>query len=434
MTTHLTADITLLRQSIAAACRGMFREPQGNLRHRYVTPGSATYATQLWDWDSWLSDIALQQIVRDGDAGLERDEALSYGRGCILNFLQYTHYGWAPIMIGQDTGDPDQVVPQNPLDHNMHKPVLAQHAAFLVREGGDAEWLREEFPRLQSIANSYTDHRSHRETGLTYWVDDHAIGVDDDPCTYGRPKRSSASIYLNTLLAQELGALAFISRKLGQLEAAATYDRKRQNLAEAINRWCWDERDGFYYSVDIDLEPYAQPEGRWALHMGAPRSWPCLIRRIGVWSGLLPLWAGIASPEQARRVVNGWLKDGGQLACPWGIRSLSPHEAMYDVRATGNPSSWRGPVWGVVNYLAARACLRYGFEAEARTIAERTIRLFARDMRRFGALHEYYEPESGEPLLNRGFQNWNYLALNLAAWLEGRPVVEEFTVLNKTHA
>ena len=42
------------------------------------------------------------------------------------------------------------------------------------------------------------------------------------------------------------------------------------------------------------------------------------------------------------------------------------------------------------------------------------------------ALHEYYLPDNGEPVLNKGFQNWNLLVLNMAAWLEGKPVVEEF--------
>ena len=45
---------------------------------------------------------------------------------------------------------------------------------------------------------------------------------------------------------------------------------------------------------------------------------------------------------------------------------------------------------------------------------------------RFGALHEYYLPDNGEPVLNRGFQNWNFLVLNMIAWMEGRPVVTEF--------
>ena len=48
-----------------------------------------------------------------------------------------------------------------------------------------------------------------------------------------------------------------------------------------------------------------------------------------------------------------------------------------------------------------------------------------RDIERYGAMHEYYQPENGEPILNRGFQNWNDLVLNMIAWLEGKtPVVE----------
>jgi putative isomerase len=101
-------------------------------------------------------------------------------------------------------------------------------------------------------------------------------------------------------------------------------------------------------------------------------------------------------------------------------------EKMYNVRASGNPSSWLGPIWGISNYLTFRGVVRYGLEREAHDLASKTINLLARDLERFGALHEYYQPENGEPILNRGFQNWNYLVLNMAAWLEGRPSVEEF--------
>lgn len=30
--------------------------------------------------------------------------------------------------------------------------------------------------------------------------------------------------------------------------------------------------------------------------------------------------------------------------------------------------------------------------------------MFGRDIERIGALHEYYQPENGEPVLNHGFQ------------------------------
>lgn len=43
-----------------------------------------------------------------------------------------------------------------------------------------------------------------------------------------------------------------------------------------------------------------------------------------------------------------------------------------------------------------------------------------------GALHEYYNPETGEPIMSKGFKNWNFLVLNMIAWLEERKAVVEF--------
>lgn len=99
---------------------------------------------------------------------------------------------------------------------------------------------------------------------------------------------------------------------------------------------------------------------------------------------------------------------------------------MYDVRASGNPSSWQGPVWICVNYFVFRGLLRYGYTEDARELAEKTVLLLGRDYERFGALHEYYMPDNDEPILNKGFQNWNLLVLNMAAWLDGKETVNEF--------
>ena len=109
-----------------------------------------------------------------------------------------------------------------------------------------------------------------------------------------------------------------------------------------------------------------------------------------------------------------------------GVRTLSKMEKMYSLRASANPSNWRGPVCGISNYMVFKGLLKYGYTTEAKELARKTVCLFGRDFEKNGALHEYYEPETGEPLLNKGFQNWNYLVINMAAWLEGRNVVEEY--------
>ena len=342
--------------------------------------------------------------------------------GAVLNFLEFGGMdGWIPILSGRDgPAKPDHLYEQN-----MHKPCLAQHAAFLIEaDGGDAEWLRSKFYYLQTFLNNYRNHHRH-SCGLYFWQTDMAIGVDNDPCTYYRPPRSSGAIYLNALMFKELEALSYLCRCLELGEIAEHYQKDADDLREAIRQHCWDERDGFFYSVDLNLLP-VEPKRTFGLHQGMPRDWPCLIQRIGVWSGFLALWAGLATAEQAERIVVGQYRDARTFNSPFGIRTLSRMEKMYNLRATGNPSSWLGPIWGISNYMVWRGLLNYGFRDDAEQLAAKTVQLFGRDLERFGMLHEYYQPENGEPILNPGFQNWNYLVLNMVEWLRGREPVAEF--------
>jgi putative isomerase len=412
----------LVEEKLSAEYAGMFREPGGALKHPFLTPGSDQYAEVLWDWDSWFSNIALRQILAKSGSVAEQDRARPYERGCVLNFLEFGGMdGWIPILSGR--GGPEK--PEHIYEHNMHKPCLAQHAAFLVQaDGGDAEWLRSKFYYLQAFLNNYRNHHRH-SCGLYFWQTDMSIGVDNDPCTYYRPPRSSGAIYLNALMLKELEAISYLCRCLELGEIAAHYQKDAGDLREAIQEHCWDERDGFFYSVDLNLLP-VEAKRTFGLHQGMPRDWPCVIQRIGVWSGFLALWAGLATAEQAERIVVGQYRDPKTFNAPFGIRTLSRMEKMYNLRATGNPSSWLGPIWGISNYMVWRGLLNYGFRDDAEQLAAKTVRLFGRDLERFGTLHEYYQPENGEPILNPGFQNWNYLVLNMIEWLKGREPVAEF--------
>ena len=59
-------------------------------------------------------------------------------------------------------------------------------------------------------------------------------------------------------------------------------------------------------------------------------------------------------------------------------------------------------------------------------INPKTITLFGNDFKKEGALHKYYDPDSGVPIMNKGFQNWNYLVLNMIDQLTGKKTIEEF--------
>ena len=412
--------------------KGMYRDGGGALVYPFLTPGSNQYDNVLWDWDSWLSNIALRQILSDIGTPEDKDEALRYEQGCVLNFLYYGDWdGYLPIVIWEDS-KPRTIRPDHIYDVNMHKPVLAQHAAFITKEnGGDAEWIREKFYHLQAFVNNYKSHHRHMATGLYYWQNDVAIGVDNDPATFFRPDKSSASIYLNCLMYKELLSMVYLADQLNLSEVGKEYASDAAALKEAVREHCWDERDGFFYSVDLNLRPLNNREdntlGRtFMIHSGYPRDYNCLIQRIEVWTGFMAMWAGIASKEQAERMVKEHFHDQRTFNSPSGIRTLSKMEKMYSLRASANPSNWRGPVWGVSNYMVFRGLADYGYTPEANEVAIKTLVLFGKDFEKNGALHEYYEPETGEPMLNIGFQNWNYLVINMIAWLEGRGVIKEF--------
>ena len=110
----------------------------------------------------------------------------------------------------------------------------------------------------------------------------------------------------------------------------------------------------------------------------------------------------------------------------YGVCTLAKTEKMYRIIKSGNPSCWLGPIWGISNYMCYRGLKNYGFDAEAKDLAEKTIRLFGQDIEACGELNEYYHPDTGEGVDNPGFQNWNLLVNNMIAEQEGRLVVKEF--------
>ncbi len=424
--------ISIIKSNIYKDYKKMYREGSGSLVYPFLTPGSNQYANVLWDWDSWLSNVALRQILSDIGSEADKKQALPYEQGCVLNFLEYGDWdGYLPIVIWENS-KPRNITGKNIYNVNMHKPVLAQHAALITQQNnGDAEWIREKFYHLQAFVNNYKAHHRHKATGLYYWQSDVAIGVDNDPCTFFRPNKSSASIYLNCLMYKELKSMVYLADQLNLSDIGAEFASDAEKLKAALHEHCWDERDGFYYSVDLNLRPVNNaPDSTlgqvFIIHAGYPRDYDCLIQRIEVWSGFLALWAGVATPGQAERIVNEHYNDPRTFNSPSGVRTLSKMEKMYSLRASANPSNWRGPIWGISNYMVFRGLVEYGFKKEAEELADKTISLFGKDFKTSGALHEYYEPETGEPLLNKGFQNWNYLVANMIAWKEKRPVISEF--------
>lgn len=416
----------VLKEYISVSASTMVRGPSGRLSHPYVVPssqGSRLYSDTLWDWDSWLTSVALGQVELDQG---KRGAFFDAEAGSLRNFLECCgDDGVVPILLFPDEREFSRppVDESDPFSQNMHKPVLAQATAMLVqRRGGECEWAADLVAPMRRFLDRYLTSHTDASTGLAYWQSDFAVGVDNDPSVFYRPDQSCASIYLNSLLYRELLAFGFLQEALGDMDESIRWRRRAQRLATAVNRYCWDRRDETYYSVDLALRPV--DESDW-LHHGAPRDWPCLLLRIDSWSSFLPLWAGVASEAQAASMVRR-LQDKRTFWANYGVRTLSALEQQYSLTPSNNPSCWLGPIWVVSNYLVFSGLIKYGYRTEAQALAQRTVILLARDVETSGGMHEYYNPDTGEPIITAGFENWNLLVLVMVAFLEGRPMSTEF--------
>jgi putative isomerase len=403
-----------LLRYFAANAPLMLWAPDGILKHPSVSqslPGK-NYSTQLWDWDTLRTSQGLFRV-----AALQHDEALKqklceHVSGSLLNFLDHASAdGRIPIMMTATDADPFRVLGPDANSRNQAKPVFGQLGLLAADQRGEVEWLAPHFDTILRFYEAWTA-RNTSSVGLLVWGDDVAIGDDNDPTTFGRPFFSSANLLLNCLFHQDLLASAELARRLGRAQDQDRLSVQAGTLAQQIQTYCWDPRDSYFYSVDVQCVD-RRAELIPTVKRGMDMSWKCLPMRIQMFTGLLPLWCGIASQKQADELVKvNYLADD-RLCAGWGVRSLSSRESMYSLAFSSNPSNWLGPVWIIVNYFAWKGLQRYGFHKEAAALAGKTISLLASDLKGNGSLNEYYHPDTGAALSHKGFMDWNLLVLEM---------------------
>ena len=403
-----------LLRYFAANAPQLLRAPDGILKHPSVAPSlpGKAYSTNLWDWDTlWTSQglFRLAALLHDDQLKQQLCEHVS---GSLLNFLEHASPdGQLPIMMTADDPDPLGATGKNPTSKNQAKPVFGQLGLLACDQRGDSKWLEPHFDSILRFYDSWIKHSSS-PIGLLVWGDDVAIGVDNDPTTFGRPFFSSANLLLNCLFYQDLLASAELARRLGR---SADHDRlssQAEELAQRIQAFCWDPRDSYYYTVDVQCVDRRAELIR-TVPRGMDMSWKCLPIRIQMFTGFLPLWCGMAPQQNAQKLVSTNYLADDRLCARWGARSLSARETMYSLEFSSNPSNWLGPVWVIVNYFVWKALQRYGYKKEADALADKTLLLLSRDLERNGSLNEYYHPDTGAALSHKGFMDWNLLVLEM---------------------
>ncbi len=112
---------------------------------------------------------------------------------------------------------------------------------------------------------------------------------------------------------------------------------------------------------------------------------------------LIPLWAGIASPEHAASLVQNTITNPKLFWLPYGLCTVAAPSGKEDdtTQAVNLP----------LNVFLAEGLLTYGFRAEAVELVTRLMHLTAQTLARDGAFRFTYNAESGSGLGERNALN-----------------------------
>jgi alpha,alpha-trehalase len=188
---------------------------------------------------------------------------------------------------------------------------------------------------------------------------------------YGAATQHYAPVCLNSLLYKTEEDLALMSEMLGRNNEAGDWRKRADLRKELIQTYLWDPKRGMYF--DYDFEKQLQSSYEYI-------------------TTFLPMWAGVASPEQAAAIV----KNIGAFERPGGL-VMSPYESG---------GQWDYPyAWAPDQLLADEGIRRYGYKDEADRVSYEFLSTVAENFRRDGTIREKYNAvtRSSETQVTAGY-------------------------------
>jgi alpha,alpha-trehalase len=193
----------------------------------------------------------------------------------------------------------------------------------------------------------YKGDRSMRESGFD-------VSFRFGP--YGAATHFFVPVCLNSLLYKTEADLERMSRILGHADEAGKWRARAEDRKKHMQQYLWDAKRGLFFDYNFDK---------------GQRSASAYI------TTLYPLWAGLATPEQARAIVQN-LKLFEQ---PGGL--------VMSTQESG--AQWDYPyAWAPIQLLSGEGLRRYGFNEEANRASYDFLSTVAENFRRDGTIREKY--------------------------------------------
>lgn len=253
---------------------------------------------------------------------------------------------------------------------------------YLAAEPDDEELAVRAYPSLVREYTGYWNAPGHATTiGLSTCRDsgssDGLSAAEDAECETGLDftpifagdVRRCVPLHINTALVHYAQVLGSLAERFGWHQKAAAWRQQADERAQRIHQYCWDNQEGFFFEYDYV----------------AQKRLPCYSL-----NGFWPLWAGIASKEQAQRVVHN-LK---MFDRPYGL--------TFTDRDYPNPHpdypalEWAYPeAWPPQQIIVAMALQHYGYQQQAREVSRRYIANVVTTWEQTGLTWERYNGVSG---------------------------------------
>jgi len=391
----------------------LVHDPAGVLPYPFLTPGyGAEYTDRIYCWDNH------HMCMRFALAG--KPEYLKWN---LDNFLYHqSRNGHVPNIVSLRDG----LMREIPCFHAM--PFLAQGALMYVSQTQDMEWLEEVFGKLIRYIE-YFETSMCAPHGLFKWTMAYMCGFDNDAATTFFLPDTVIPVDINAWIYMEYLAASKLARLLENPKKQKEYSDKALALRKAVNDVLWMEEESSYAIYNLcECRNMLHYEHKHAAEGGRFAFQSC--------SNLIPLYARMASREQAERMLRKYVMSEDHFLSPYGIRSLSRSSDYYNNAVLANPprygghfwmtcSNWQGPVWSPICYFMFNALLHYGLRDEAKEVADRIVRAMASVLEKQGALSENIHAETGRPGYCYKMGSWNILIDTLHDQLrEGRWIMD----------
>lgn len=418
-----------------------WRSAAGALMHDGVVPSmSYIWFIGMWAWDSWKQAVATSRfngsLAQDNIRALfdyqiaSNDKIRPQDAGTIIDCIFYNQ----DSARGGDGG--------NWNERNSKPPLAAWSVWNVYKQTKDLSFLKEMYPKLVDYHNWWYTNRDTDQNGIAEYgamvhdahykyvedsdeiqkdengepiVDDEAViqaaawesGMDnatrfdiegngpddigvkvfkntDDSGKVVGYSINQESVDLNAYLYAEKGFLKSIAEELGNTQDAVKYEADAKKVADYINTKMYDEDTGFYYDLQTSKD-------------GSEKK--LLVNRGKGTEGWLPLWAKLATEDQAKKVMENMVDpEKFNLKMPFPTASK-------DNDKFSASTYWRGPVWLDQALYGVEALQNYGYTEQATKMA---YALFdnAEGLLGDGPIRENYNPLTGEGLHTKNF-SWS---------------------------